>query len=293
MDRINEKLKELIRRFGGEKLHKLILFFLRLFGLRNSFVLFSFQRAKKNKVNLNYWFGEKNIGDAISPVIVKHVADRYKVDMDATIEKTKHLYATGSIITAGCQDCTIWGSGVLRIEALYRLKHRKLDVRLVRGPITRLILEGYGFEVPKVYGDPSILMPLIYNPTVEKKYQYGIVLHMTDAKPENIEGEHLIDVQTDDYQSFVQDIKQCEAIISSSLHGIILAEAYGVPAILLKPHVDMVKYYDYYYSTARYEFPIAESIGHAKVLTPARIPDFSRMQKNIIDTFPLDLWKNA
>jgi len=162
------KLKKLIRRFGGEKLQNLIIWFLIKFRINNKIILFSTQKARPNRVNINYWNGAKNLGDAISPVIVNYAASRKGIDLDKAVNGTKHLYAVGSVITAGCQDCTVWGSGILNAKILSRLKNRKMDIRSVRGPITRMILMEYGFKVPAIYGDPAILMPMIYNPEVEK-----------------------------------------------------------------------------------------------------------------------------
>lgn len=47
-------------------------------------------------------------------------------------------------------------------------KKNVLDIRSVRGPVTRNILMDLGYDVPSVYGDPAILLPLFYNPIVEK-----------------------------------------------------------------------------------------------------------------------------
>lgn len=201
------------------------------------------------------------------------------------------MYAIGSIITAGCQDCTIWGSGCLNTTILSRLRSRKLDVRAVRGPLTRMVLMEHGYAVPEIYGDPAILMPLIFDPEVEKKYKVSIIPHMNEQEQYRQSACHFIDIRTVDYKKPIREIKESELILSSSLHGIILAEAYGVPAILLKPQVGMFKYMDYYYGTGRLEFPIAESVEEALTFAPPCIPDFAGMQEKLLTAFPIDLWQ--
>ena len=282
------KLKKFIRKFGGYRLQNLIIWFLIKLKINNKIILFSTQKALPNRVNINYWNGAKNLGDAISPVIVDFAAKYHGIDVNKPVSKTKHLYAVGSVITAGCQDCTVWGSGLLNAKILSRLNNRTLDVRSVRGPVTKMILNEYGYQVPAVYGDPAILMPMIYNPEVEKKYEVSVITHMNE---ELFPEYHQISITTDDYEAFVREIKASKLIVSSSLHGIIFAESYGVPAILLRPNMDVLKYYDYYYGTGRLTFPICQSLEDAKNLTPPPIPDFSAMREGLLAAFPTDLWE--
>lgn len=283
-------IKKIIRQYGGDGFQRLICWFLRITNLRDRFILFTGTPTKKNKVNIHYWNEKPNIGDAISPVIVRYAASQHGISMDQRINKMSHLYAVGSVVTAGCHDCTIWGSGILNTKILYRLKGRTLDVRSVRGPLTRMVLMEHGHQVPEIYGDPAILMPAIYNPEVQKEYDVSIITHMDElwSNPEN--RYHSISICSDDYESFVQEIKKSKLIVSSSLHGIIFAEAYGVPAILLKPKTDLFKYYDYYYATNRYNFPIAENIQDALGMDIPDVPNFTEMRRQVLEAFPVDLW---
>ena len=97
---------------------------------------------------------------------------------------------------------------------------------------------------------------------------------------------------TADYHDVIDQIFNSRLIISSSLHGIILAEAYGRPAILLKDSEteNLFKYNDYYYSTNRFSYPIVSSVEEALQMEPPSVPDLSEIRNNIINTFPYDLW---
>lgn len=286
-----KKLKKWIRLYGGKTLQSFIIWLLRITRSQNKYILFSTVKAKKNQVNINYWSETKNLGDAICPMIVSFGAKQLGVDISKRVNGTKHLYAVGSVITAGSQDCTIWGSGILNLEKLPRVRKRKLDIRAVRGPLTRLALLEYGYKVPEVYGDPGILMPMIYNPETQKQYPVSVITHMDENITTGTDINR-IQIQTEDYEAFVRQIKASERIISSSLHGIIFAEAYGVPAILLRPKNDLFKYYDYYYSTKRFDFPIADSIEEALTMNAPEIPDLTAMQKGLLSAFPADLWQD-
>jgi pyruvyltransferase len=65
----------------------------------------------------------------------------------------------------------------------------------------------------------------------------------------------MIDIQTTDWKSFVDQIKQCRKIISSSLHGLIIAEAYGIPTEWRDWGGGVIgdgwKFFDYYSATDR------------------------------------------
>lgn len=287
------QLKRVVNRISTEgEVHAFVVRAMIKFHINNNVILFTTKRAKRNYVNLDYCFNFKNLGDNISPVIVDYMAKIRNIQLNKTVNGTKHLFAVGSIITAGPQDCTVWGSGLLNTKILNRLATRKLDIRAVRGPLTRIILLDQGYNVPEVYGDPAILMPLIYDVAVAKKYAIGLITHFNEAvENDSDDSFHRINIVTDDYQNFVKEIKSCNLIISSSLHGIIFAEAYGVPAILLKPNCDLLKYYDYYYSTGRYRFPMLENLSELNSVCAPEIPDFRTMQGDLLAAFPSDLWE--
>lgn len=290
-----DKLNLAIKRVLGEKTKKILIHL--LYPFRNNFLLFNISNmAIENTVNLNYWDESNNLGDTLAPIIVEYMLSLKGLTSDKRIDSKKHLYAVGSVLTAGIQDATVWGSGVLNSKITYRLNNRKLDIRAVRGPFTKAVLEDYGYDVPEVYGDPAILMPEIYRPTnCKKKYKYGIVLHkdylieIAQLKGKDIK---VLDIKTDDYKKFVDEMMEVSLVISSSLHGIILAESYGIPAILLKPQVDSFKYYDYYFGTGRYTFPIAKNIKEAMQMMPVEVPNLKKNITEIKKAFPYDLYEN-
>lgn len=139
-------------------------------------------------------------------------------------------------------------------------------------------------------------MPLIYKPVKEKKYDYLVIPQFVDEK--NFRTAHpkerMVSMNTANYKSVIDVILSSEIVYSSSLHGIILAESYGTPAIFfrgLQKNRDF-KYLDYYYSTGRKDTKIAESFEEALTMKPLPLPDFSIMRQDLLDSFPYDLWDN-
>lgn len=267
--------------------------------------------AKKNHVNIFQYHPERfydievssdankyNLGDSLGEVIIKYMLDKVGIDIDAEVSKTKHLNCVGTNIQGSYQDATIWGSGILptRTYDFWRkIVRRKLDIRAVRGPLTRKVLLEQGYECPEVYGDPAILMPMIYNPKIDKKRdkliipQFVYEKEFRRAHPD----ECMLSMNTNDYRHIIDEIVSSEIVYTSSLHGIILAESYGVPAVFfhgLEDYWDF-KYFDWYQSTGRMDIRIAESYEEALMMTPQPLPKLDDMVKGLLNTFPYDLWE--
>ena len=199
--------------------------------------------------------------------------------------------AIGSIINHAKHNTTIWGSGIHDYNA--KIPNVKFDIRAIRGPVSKKILEDNNITCPKIYGDPAILLPDFYNPKVLKTKDYIIIPHY--SKESNYkEYNNVVSTITSDWKLFIQNILESKLVISGSLHGIILAEAYGIPAVLLQDiDQDYLKYNDYYQSTGRPNYIKASSVTEALELNPEDIPDFYKMKKDLLQSFPFDLWNNV
>lgn len=264
---------------------------------RNKYGLYQ-EHSKRNVVNIEYWKREENLGDMLAPVICQWMLERKGIATDKKINKTRHLLTLGSILgTKGQFDATVWGSGVHTMKscaAVFRRSHyRKFDVRSVRGPLTRSALLAAKYDCPAIYGDPAILLPLIFPCSgVEKKYDTSLVLHHSQQSA-SYHDIHEITILTSDYHYFINEICASNRIISSSLHGIILAESYGIPAVFVCQGVEneIMKFYDWYFSTGRMNVKVAQSLEEALEMEPMPLPDLTNMRKQLMDVFPYDLWE--
>ena len=100
-------------------------------------------------------------------------------------------------------------------------------------------------------------------------------------------------MNSDNYKSVIDQIVSCEYVISSSLHGIILAESYNVPAIYFngKPGRQQFKFKDYYLGTGRTDFPLVTSLVEAYDSYAPKLPDLSELREGLLKSFPYDLWE--
>lgn len=200
-----------------------------------------------------------NLGDDLNFVLFDSSGKRF-VNYRQTFLKNKINYlCIGSIIESYAdQFSIIWGSGAMHGNA--KLKHKPLKVLAVRGPLTRKYLIEQGIDCPEIYGDPALLLPRIYNKEVLKKYKVGIIPHITDLslkQVNDLSSDYKI-IRLDKYRLWtdvIDEIRSCEFIVSSSLHGLIISDAYNIPNIWVefKPlnGGNRFKFFDYFASVSR------------------------------------------
>ena len=109
-----------------------------------------------------------------------------------------------------------------------------------------------------------------FDPHISKRYDVGIVPHYEDKNHPWVDrvgadpSVRIIDV-TGDVFDFVREIKSCDIIIASSLHGLICADAYGVPSLWMELSDKVVgegfKFRDYFASVGReVDAPVRPSV---------------------------------
>jgi len=256
-----------------------------------------------NHVNLMYlaksfkFKGKKhyNVGDYLSKVVFDFLLE-YKGIESYKCKNTVRISFIGSVIQFLGSKTVVYGSGFLFRWAAPRFAEKKvvLDIRAVRGPLTKQLLEELGYSVPNVFGDPAILLPMFYKPTKKNVLnKYIVIPHVSKIEEYSNCSYICLSTLTTDWKKFIDTICSSEIVISSSLHGIIIAEAYGVPAIFLDDteNNDQLKYEDYYISTGRPNFKKVQSIEEAFNVEPESIPNFEEMRKGLLDAFPVDLFE--
>ena len=199
-----------------------------------------------------YWYKSRNFGDTLTPIILEHFLG-VKVELAERNEHGK-LLAVGSILPALRRKDIVWGSGYNRE---IRIRQPEGSIFLaVRGPKTRSMIIG---NVPEVYGDPAILMPDIYQPKELPRHEVGFVPHYVDKESKDLlrnKDRFIIDIMQDPFKT-IDEICSCDLIVSSSLHGIIAAEAYGIPAVWIKLSDEIIggnfKFNDYFLGSGRTE----------------------------------------
>ncbi|MEL6481759.1 MAG: polysaccharide pyruvyl transferase family protein, partial [Pseudomonadota bacterium] len=203
--------------------------------------------------------GFANIGDALSAVVVAALAG-VPVRHTATRSPHERLAAVGTIghsLKGG--HVHLWGTGLdaslhpERDGPWSRPADTRFSVHATRGPETASTLRRNGIAAPEVFGDPVYLLPRLWPlDDVERSYDLGIVLHLSEldkktpagrpkaeyrryAVPESLSGSvRIINMYAESslaaFRDKIAEIVSCRRILSTSLHGLVIADAYGIPS---------------------------------------------------------------
>lgn len=222
--------------------------------------IYSWMRFEGAKLLHNNW------GDDINKFFFESIS-HLKV-MDVTTSRIYRLLpikaysCIGSILgNFTSKRYEVWGSGIIKedmpLPSIPRIVHS------VRGPLTRKELLKKGVDCPEIYGDPALLVSRYYRKFVDKQYKWGIIPHYSDEnnpifKEFCRKHPEILIIKMKDYLRWTDipdQIMKCERIISSSLHGLIIADSYGVCNSWVCFSNNIVgsnfKYLDYFQSVGR------------------------------------------
>ncbi|WP_104103984.1 polysaccharide pyruvyl transferase family protein [Arthrobacter sp. 08Y14] len=216
----------------------------RVIGLIGNQLYISDSHMEADCINALWWDKKPNFGDAIGPWLISKIANKSPINGHGRKLSSPPLMTVGSILNLIERDETVvWGTGLmgpLSDAAVQQLStFENVSVRAVRGRLTRdEVVEKLGWEVPEVFGDPGLLLPR-FLPIPKGREQKDLVavvphyLHMDYFKQLESNSVRVLDVQ-DGLERVVRQIATARVCLSTSLHGVIIAQAYGVPWVWVR-----------------------------------------------------------
>ncbi|SDD78079.1 Polysaccharide pyruvyl transferase [Pseudomonas guariconensis] len=247
--------------------------------------------------------GKQNFGDYLSALTVEFVSGRKVVHSPV---KEAEMIAIGSILAREKKARTwgvrrklhVWGTGSSTPGDVFSGHHH---YHAVRG---RKCLEQIkGLKGQPVLGDPGLLASSLVKKPALKTIRVGIIPHINHRNSPEIAsllslipGSRVIDVFSP-VKQVLEEIASCEFVLSTSLHGLIVADSYGVPNqwLCMKRYPQWeFKFQDYYSS-----FGIADPVP----VTPEQIhldkawsierstegyarPGLESLQEGLVKAFP-------
>ena len=219
-----------------------------------------------------------NLGDAINPYIVENVLGYKPILTKASVcnisgigsglwrfyglKKDVGNSFKGKIKKAIKKiydpKLIIWSAGFISDQKDEIVPLRKnVKVASVRGELSKKKLEEiYGELKDVTTGDGGLLASMLIKKPWKKEYKLGIIPHIKEKEEkewkiiaDKVQNSIIIDV-TDNPIKNLELISKCECIISSSLHGLIIADSFNIPnsrVILTNKLIgDGFKFKDYY-----------------------------------------------
>lgn len=216
------------------------------------------------------------------------------------------LVSSGSLLEGvEAQGVTIWGAGAageIRAESLGGiLRSRPRRVLATRGYATRDLLLSAGLNVDPVVGDPVLLLPRFYSPRLVAG---GDIVVCPDVKHAALfaqeqgafDGCRVLDVHRSPAE-LVADVANASCCISSSLYGLVVAQAYGVPWVWLRlsdspPEGGDFQFHDFFSVLSgdvveeQVELSALQSVDYRGLAERANLPKLRCRPEDILDAFP-------
>lgn len=262
----------------------------------------------------------QNMGDVLIRDVINKVFECTDVHYTRSA-KLANLYGIGSglkmfeykdnlfkkIYQYGCgrlfPSLTVWGAGFMNYDDDAPFYIKNIRFAALRGELTKKRVEDIiGMELQVPTADPGLLASYLLKENVDRKYDVGIVAHFRE-QDETVfsqmtgyyQNAYFIDIKAEP-EKVIREIASCKCIISSSLHGLIVADSLGIPNIHLtvsdRLMGDGYKFDDYY---------SAFNVRHAKIDAASGFPSLDWImsnysinhsvvrdkQKQLVESFPL------
>ena len=185
------------------------------------------------RVPVRWWADADNFGDLLSPWLISKMTGREIVFANPN---QPHYAAIGSILNRLTWQSEVWGSGSFGNEDTAEFQP-EANYHAVRGPLSRARILKLGAKCPPVYGDPALLAPAYSRRRSRRRTTTGSSsagLRPAARKSDIGPGVRLIDLGTSDVEGVIESILSCRRIVTGSLHGLIMADAYGIPSAYVK-----------------------------------------------------------
>jgi pyruvyltransferase len=256
-----------------------------------------------------WWANTPNFGDGISQLVMSRVSGR-AVELASPMDA--EIFGIGSIMKAvrqgalgrrGDRKPWVWGSGVM--SAMGKDFTKSVRFAAVRGPLT---IERLGLPIDTPVGDPGLLAAELLDDQPERRAKIGVLLHFSQRMPRDLakrlnKDGRFVRIRADwpNCVDVVRSIASCSHIMSSSLHGLIVADSLRVPSTWLEGydiHADPTfKFHDYAMSVERdigTPKPLQSIFDHAESLALSAAPlphesGIARRTEDIRAAFPDEL----
>ncbi len=194
---------------------------------------------QERAIRVAYFLRIPNVGDTINPSLVTAITGRGVAH--AAGENEPHLLAVGSVMASATAWSHVWGTGVMHPD-LGAGSVCPGNVYALRGRLTYSAMKRSGIAIGDVpLGDPAYLAPRLLGieRAMAPKFRAGLVCHYVDRSHpvlrRMMRESGVADLNVHESPDvFLARMAECETVLSTSLHGLVLAEALGIPSVWIE-----------------------------------------------------------
>ncbi|MDD5792973.1 MAG: polysaccharide pyruvyl transferase family protein [Erysipelotrichaceae bacterium] len=209
-------------------------------------------------IRLAYFNYDTNMGDALNQYLIPGV---FHLPIKHSNFEECDMVGIGSIMESAIEHkpyvkAKVFGTGFIKDHKEKLDIEDCFDIHALRGRLSKEIMErNLNEKLDCVLGDAGLLTSYLFDDEVEKTYDLGIVPHYVDKDEQifqNLAKKYpnsiIIDVMSP--IKALNEIRKCRNIISTSLHGLIIADSFHIPNLWVKISERIIgsdfKYHDYY-----------------------------------------------
>lgn len=254
-----------------------------------------------------------NLGDLLTKDIFTQL---FNIPIEIGTLNDSECIGIGSVLQhflhnkSNSRTINVWGSGFIEEKKTYSEKFiNNMNFLAVRGEYTKnRLVEMYDRDFSNVtLGDPGLLSPMLIDKKIIKKHTLGIIPHYIDSEnpvfekiKSSISNSTIINPLGDPIET-IKQISECELIISTSLHGLVVADGFGIPnywcEVSKNVAGDGYKFNDYYsvYKNIDKKSPIQlldiqkfdkQFMGKIKKVYDLNYNNILEVRDNLINSFP-------
>ncbi|MBA4720025.1 MAG: polysaccharide pyruvyl transferase family protein [Alcanivorax sp.] len=255
----------------------------------------------RKPIKLHWASSKPNFGDMLSPLIVQRISGR-PVEL-ASIRQCE-LVAIGSLMQRlrkrRWRRLHVWGAGFISEQKPCVMRHH---LHAVRGPETAALLKRDPASL--VLGDPALLAGLLNEGLFKlpRRQRITVIPHYKDKDGDALArlkalnpGIQILDVFSDP-MVLLDAIARSELVVSSAMHGLIAADALGIPNYRIVLSNDLrggdFKFRDYYgvFGITPKEVAVTSFQGELldQLIGEYHRPGLEKIQADLLHSFPSEL----
>lgn len=206
------------------------------------------------------------ITNVISKYIFKKMSGILEIkEVKSPLNMDYHYQISHSLHNA-LKKSIIWGSGVIDEYIDFR---KKSEIYCVRGPLTIAYLKSKNIIVDK-YGEPMLLISLLYNEHMNKKYTTGIACNK-EINNETLSDVKLIEYECNgenkyDIENLIDSLNECHQIVTDNYVILVLCHSYNIPVLYINSDEKILQILDYAKGIYSFDYQICLNIDIDEVI---------------------------